>query len=85
MTLTDHFSPMTQTSSFSTLGISPEILEAIEVLGFDTPSAIQEQAIPAAIGGSDIVGLSHTGSGKTLAFAIPVSYTHLTLPTILRV
>ena len=62
---------MTQTSSFSTLGISPEILEAIEVLGFDTPSAIQEQAIPAAIGGSDIVGLSHTGSGKTLAFAIP--------------
>lgn len=62
---------MTQTSSFSTLGISPEILEAIEVLGFDTPSAIQEQAIPAAIAGSDIVGLSHTGSGKTLAFAIP--------------
>lgn len=62
---------MTQTSSFSTLGVSPEILEAIEVLGFDTPSAIQEQAIPAAIGGADIVGLSHTGSGKTLAFAIP--------------
>lgn len=62
---------MTQTSSFSTLGISPEILEAVEVLGFDTPSAIQEQAIPAAISGSDIVGLSHTGSGKTLAFAIP--------------
>ena len=65
------FFPMTQTSSFSTLGISPEVLEAIEVLGFDTPSAIQEQAIPAAIGGFDIVGLSHTGSGKTLAFAIP--------------
>ena len=65
------FFPMTQTSSFSALGISPEILEAIEVLGFDTPSSIQEQAIPAAIGGADIVGLSHTGSGKTLAFAIP--------------
>ena len=62
---------MTQTSSFSALGISPEILEAIEVLGFDTPSSIQEQAIPAAIGGADIVGVSHTGSGKTLAFAIP--------------
>ena len=62
---------MTQTSSFSALGISPEILEAIEVLGFDTPSSIQEQAIPAAISGADIVGLSHTGSGKTLAFAIP--------------
>ena len=41
------------------------------MLGFDTPSSIQEQAIPAAISGADIVGLSHTGSGKTLAFAIP--------------
>ena len=36
---------MTQTSSFSTLGISPEVLEAIEVLGFDTPSAIQELSL----------------------------------------
>lgn len=57
--------------TFSELGISPEILEAIDVLGFDTPSPIQEQAIPAALSGSDIVGLSHTGSGKTLAFSIP--------------
>ncbi len=57
--------------SFSELGICPEILEAIEVLGFDTPSPIQERAIPPALEGSDIVGLSHTGSGKTLAFSIP--------------
>lgn len=57
--------------SFSQLGICPEILEAIEVLGFDTPSPIQEQAIPPALEGHDIVGLSHTGSGKTLAFSIP--------------
>lgn len=57
--------------SFSELGICPEILEAIEVLGFETPSPIQEQAIPAALDGHDIVGLSHTGSGKTLAFSIP--------------
>lgn len=57
--------------SFSELGICPEILEAIEVLGFDTPSAIQQQAIPPALEGHDIVGLSHTGSGKTLAFSIP--------------
>ncbi len=62
---------MIQTTSFSDLGISGAILEAIEVLGFETPSAIQEQAIPVALGGADIVGLSHTGSGKTLAFAIP--------------
>lgn len=57
--------------SFSELGICPEILEAIEVLGFETPSPIQQRAIPAALDGADIVGLSHTGSGKTLAFTIP--------------
>ncbi len=57
--------------TFSELGICPEIIEAIEVLGFETPSPIQESAIPAALEGSDIVGLSHTGSGKTLAFSIP--------------
>ena len=57
--------------SFAELGICPEILEAIEVLGFEAPSPIQQQAIPAALEGKDIVGLSHTGSGKTLAFSIP--------------
>ena len=57
--------------TFSELGICPEILEAIEVLGFETPSPIQEAAIPPALAGSDVVGLSHTGSGKTLAFTIP--------------
>ncbi|MBR1982905.1 MAG: DEAD/DEAH box helicase [Akkermansia sp.] len=57
--------------SFSELGICPEILEAIEVLGFETPSPIQARAIPPALSGADILGLSHTGSGKTLAFSIP--------------
>lgn len=57
--------------SFSELGICPEILEAIEVLGFETPSSIQQRAIPPALEGADVVGLSHTGSGKTLAFSIP--------------
>lgn len=59
------------TPTFADLGICPEILEAIDVMGFDTPSAIQAKAIPIAISGSDIVGQSHTGSGKTLAFVIP--------------
>ena len=62
---------LAQRMNFSELGICPEILEAIEVLGFETPSAIQEAAIPPALAGSDVVGLSHTGSGKTLAFTIP--------------
>ena len=57
--------------TFAELGICPEILEAIDILGFETPSPIQEQAIPPALAGADIVGRSHTGSGKTLAFTIP--------------
>ena len=57
--------------TFAELGICPEILEAIDMLGFETPSPIQEQAIPPALAGADIVGRSHTGSGKTLAFTIP--------------
>lgn len=57
--------------SFSELGISPEILEAIEVLGFEAPSEIQARAIPPALAGEDVLGLSYTGSGKTLAFSIP--------------
>lgn len=57
--------------TFSDLGTCPEILEAIDVLGFETPSPIQEKAIPPALLGNDIVGLSYTGSGKTLAFSIP--------------
>lgn len=63
---------MTESSvNFSDLGISPEILEAIEVLGFEKPSTIQEKSIPVALEGKDVVGLSYTGSGKTLAFVIP--------------
>lgn len=62
---------LTAVMTFSELGICPEILEAIEVLGFEKPSPIQTQAIPPALDGVDVVGLSHTGSGKTLAFVIP--------------
>ena len=48
---------MRPSMSFAELGICPEILEAREVLGFETPSPIQQQAIPAALEGKDIVGL----------------------------
>lgn len=56
---------------FSELGLSPEILKAVEALGFDQPAPIQAQAIPPALEGRDVVGQSQTGSGKTMAFAIP--------------
>ncbi|MCW1922482.1 DEAD/DEAH box helicase [Luteolibacter arcticus] len=61
-----------ETPPFSELGLSPELLAAVEVLGFERPSPIQAMAIPVALTGRDILGLSHTGSGKTAAFTLPL-------------
>src|SRR5688572_62641 len=56
---------------FSELGLSPEVLRAIDDLGFEKPSPIQGRAIPLLMQGRDLVGQSQTGSGKTLAFGVP--------------
>jgi ATP-dependent RNA helicase DeaD len=56
---------------FSELGLSAEILKAIDKLGFEKAAPIQAQAIPVLMSGRDVVGQSQTGSGKTAAFAIP--------------
>ena len=61
-----------ETPPFSELGLSPELLAAVESLGFERPSPIQAMAIPVALTGKDILGLSHTGSGKTAAFTLPL-------------
>ncbi|HKK19316.1 MAG TPA: DEAD/DEAH box helicase [Opitutales bacterium] len=58
-------------TTFSDLGLSPQLLEAIRQLGYESPSPIQAQTIPAILSGKDIVGLSQTGSGKTAAFGLP--------------
>lgn len=52
-------------------GISPELLETIKTLEFDTMSEIQEKAINPILEGSDVLAQSKTGSGKTLAFGLP--------------
>lgn len=57
--------------SFSELGLAPELLKAIERMGFEQPSPIQAEAIPPLLAGKDLVGQSQTGSGKTLAFGAP--------------
>ena len=110
-------------TTFRELGLSEPILEALTHLGYEEPTPIQEQAIPALLEGRDVIGQAQTGTGKTAAFGLPllqyvdpsdpevqalvdrhreqidrwfypcsiemqanpVSYTHLTLPTILRV
>jgi ATP-dependent RNA helicase DeaD len=56
---------------FSELGLSEEVLNAIDKLGFEQAAPIQAAAIPVLMQGKDVVGQSQTGSGKTAAFAIP--------------
>ena len=56
---------------FSELGLSAEVLKAVEKLGFEQAAPIQAEAIPVLMLGRDVVGQSETGSGKTAAFAIP--------------
>ncbi len=57
---------------FDGLGIAPKIIETLDALKFKHPTPIQYKSIPAAIDGTDIIGVAQTGTGKTLAFAIPV-------------
>ena len=57
---------------FSALGLSAELVRAAGDLGFQTPTPIQAQAIPAILAGSDLVGSAQTGSGKTGAFGLPL-------------
>lgn len=56
---------------FTELGLSPEILKAVDKMGFEEASPIQAAVIPTILEGRDVVGMSSTGSGKTVAFAIP--------------
>lgn len=58
--------------SFENYGLTGEIMQALNVLGYITPTPIQERAIPVIMQEKDLVGKSQTGSGKTAAFAIPI-------------
>ncbi len=59
-------------TSFSALGLSADVIDALAAQGIDTPFQIQTRAIPAALAGADILAKAPTGSGKTLAFAVPI-------------
>jgi len=59
-------------SSFSDLGLSKPLLEALSHLGYERPTPIQEQAIPALLEGRDVIGQAQTGTGKTAAFGLPM-------------
>ncbi|PCI56242.1 MAG: DNA helicase [Alphaproteobacteria bacterium] len=58
--------------NFEELGLSAPILEAIKDCGYDTPTPIQEKAIPHILMARDVVGLAQTGTGKTAGFTLPM-------------
>jgi hypothetical protein len=60
------------TKSFAELGVIDSLCEACEKMGYTKPTPIQEQSIPIALTGRDVIGLAETGSGKTAAFALPI-------------
>src|SRR3954470_5140785 len=59
-------------ATFKELGLSEPLLEALQHLGYEDPTPIQEQAIPALLEGRDVIGQAQTGTGKTAAFGLPL-------------
>jgi ATP-dependent RNA helicase DeaD len=57
---------------FKDLGLAPEIQQALDELGYEEPSPIQEKAIPELLAGHDVIGQAQTGTGKTAAFGLPL-------------
>lgn len=62
----------TNTLTFADLGLPQSILDAVNEMGFVTPSPIQQECIPHLLAGRDVLGMAQTGSGKTAAFSLPV-------------
>ncbi len=62
----------TQASTFAELGLGAKVLAAVKSLGYESPSPVQEQAIPAVLAGKDVLAAAQTGTGKTAAFLLPV-------------
>ena len=64
---------MTETTmTFADLGLPQSILDAVNDMGFVTPSPIQQECIPHLLNGRDVLGMAQTGSGKTAAFSLPL-------------
>src|SRR5215218_4785575 len=59
-------------ATFKELGLTEPILEALQHLGYDQPTPIQEQTIPMLLSGRDVIGQAQTGTGKTAAFGLPL-------------
>ena len=58
--------------TFSELGLSEKVLQAVTASGYTIPTPIQAEAIPHALAGRDVLGIAQTGTGKTAAFTLPM-------------
>ena len=58
--------------TFQELNLLPQLLQAVDDMGYQAPSPIQAAAIPPVRDGRDLIGCAQTGTGKTAAFAIPI-------------
>ncbi|MBL4927098.1 DEAD/DEAH box helicase [Fuscibacter oryzae] len=59
-------------TKFADLALDPRVLQAVSETGYETPTPIQEQAIPPALMGRDVLGIAQTGTGKTASFSLPM-------------
>ena len=69
--------------SFAELNLHPQILQGIDSCGYTSPTPVQEQAIPKAVAGLDLIATAQTGTGKTAAFVLP-SLHRLITPSVLK-
>ncbi len=66
--------------SFDDLALAPQLLHAVRDAGYTHPTPIQEQAIPLALAGRDLIGLAQTGTGKTAGFTLPIVHNLISDP-----
>src|SRR6478609_1236054 len=66
--------------SFAELDLAPQLLQAVRDAGYTHPTPIQQQAIPLALEGRDLIGLAQTGTGKTAGFTLPIVHNLISAP-----
>src|SRR4030067_500759 len=72
MNWSSYTSLMEQPKQFEQLGLDPVLLRAVRALGYESPTSIQREGIPAILAGRDVIGTAETGSGKTAAYLLPI-------------
>jgi ATP-dependent RNA helicase DeaD len=70
--MTDEDVTTSELGAFAALGLDPQVVSALDALGYEEPTPIQQRAIPILLAGRDVIGRAATGTGKTAAFALPL-------------